>query len=149
MASKPRRVYVAYRYNDRDAGQVLGNIGVAHKVAFKLIEQGCYPFIPHSDCLLAILFGKKIPLKFYYRNSIEWLLQCDTICVVCDGKPLSPGVLREMKVAKKSNLRFMMAFVNLETGEVFLSDVFSDQCFNCAGAKENCPFNKKFRRESQ
>ena len=109
-----RRVYVAYRFNDTDAGQVLANIGVAHKVAFGLIQEGYTPFIPHWDFLLATMFGKKLPFNFYYKNSMEWLKVCDAICVVQDGKPLSNGVLDEIEVAKELNLSFMYKKVDLE-----------------------------------
>ena len=99
--SKLKKVYVAYRYNDTDANQVLSNIGVAHKVAFDFIKEGYIPFIPHTDCLLAIMFGKSIPLKFYYEYSIEFLKVCDIFCLVEDGKPLSSGVQTELELAQK------------------------------------------------
>ena len=97
--SVKKKVYIAYRYNDTDAGQVLANIGIAHKVAFGLIQEGYIPFIPHWDFLLATMFGKELPLDFYYENSMEWLKVCDMLCVVQDGKPLSSGVKAEMKYA--------------------------------------------------
>ena len=109
-----RRVYIAYRFNDINAGQVLANIGVAHKVAFDLIQEGYTPFVPHWDFLLATMFGKKLPFNFYYENSMEWLKVCDAICVVQDGKPLSNGVLDEIEVAKRLNLSFMYRKVDLE-----------------------------------
>ena len=96
-----KKVYVAYRYNDSDANQVLSNIGVAYNVAFELIQEGYMPFIPHSDCLIAIMFGKKLPLKFYYDYSIEWLKVCDVFCLVDDGSPISDGVKTELKLANK------------------------------------------------
>ena len=116
------RVYIAYRYNDVDAGQVLANIGVAHKVGYELIKENHFPFIPHADCILATMFGKNLPLDYYYRASLEWLRQCEAICVVLDGKKLSPGVLREIEEAKRLKMKFFVAIVNPQTGEIRIEE---------------------------
>ena len=102
-----QKVFVCYRYNDSDAGQVLANIGVSYRVAYKLIEEGYYPYIPHSDCLLAMLYGKKLPLKFYYDYTLAWLKDCDIICVVEDGKPYSSGCQIEIDVARTLGKQFI------------------------------------------
>lgn len=96
-----KRVYIAYRYNSDHAGTVLSNIGVATKIGFYFAKKGYAPYIPHSDFLLAIMFGKNLPLDFYYEFSMEWLRVCDFIAVVDDGQMLSKGVLAEIEEAKR------------------------------------------------
>ena len=108
-----QKIFIAYRYNDTDAGQVLANIGVAHQVAYESIKAGWIPFIPHTDCLLAIMFGKKLPLKFYYDYSIEWLKSCDAICIVDDGRPLSSGVKRELGIAEALGIKVIWEKIEL------------------------------------
>src|SRR5271157_5364110 len=115
-------VYVAYRYNDVDAGKVLSNIGVAHQVAFELIKKGYYPYVPHADCLIAIMFGKSLPLEYYYKCTMAWLEKSDAIVVVVDGKPLPKGVVAEMKRAMELGLRFFRAYVNFSANEVVIEE---------------------------
>lgn len=108
-----KKVYVAYRFNDTDAGKVLSNIGTAHRIAYGLICEGYIPYIPHWDFLLATMFGREIPKKFYYENSMEWLKVCDRICVVEDGKPYSSGVEEEIRLAESLGLTFMYRRVDV------------------------------------
>ena len=104
------KVFVCYRYNDTDAGKVLANIGVAYRMAFELIKENYIPFIPHGDCLIAMMFGRKLDLSFYYDYSIEWLKVCDAICVVEDLESLSNGCLKEIAIAKTLGLKFIYKY---------------------------------------
>ena len=109
-----KKVYIIYRYNNVDAGKVLANIGVAYRVAFGLIKEGYMPYIPHSDCLLAIMFGHKLDLQFYYDYSIEWQKVCDAVCVVDDGQLLSEGCKKEIELAKQWKQEIICKHVDLE-----------------------------------
>jgi len=114
LVEEKKKIYVAYRYNDTNAGQVLANIGVAHRVAFDLIQEGWIPFIPHADCILGLMFGKKIPLQFYYDFSIEWQKCCEAICIVDDGRELSSGVVRELNLAKESGQEIIWRRIDVD-----------------------------------
>jgi len=109
-----KKVYIIYRYNDVNAGKVLANIGVAYRVAFDLIKEGYIPYIPHSDCLLAIMFGHRLDLQFYYDYSIEWQKACESVCVVYDGQELSEGCKKEVELAEQLNQEIITKYVNLE-----------------------------------
>ena len=111
-------VYIAYRFNDTDAGKVLANIGTAHRVGYEFIQKGDYPIIPHSDFVMALMFGKKIPFDYYYRSTMEWMERCDAIAVVIDGEPLSNGVVAELKRAIALKKKVYRAYINILTDDV-------------------------------
>jgi hypothetical protein len=113
-------VYVAYRFNDKDAGKVLANIGVAHRVGYEFIKQGDYPIIPHADFQMALMFGRKIPFEYYYKSTMGWMERCDAIAIVIDGEPLSSGVVAELKRAIQLKKPVYRAFVNPEMDKVVI-----------------------------
>ena len=120
-------VYIAYRFNDVDAGKVLANIGIGHLVAYEFIKRGDYPYIPHADYQMAIMFGKHLSLDYYYASTMAFLEKCDAIAIVVDGQPLSKGVVAEMKRAIELKKMIYRAYVNTATGHVIIEE-WKDPC---------------------
>ena len=77
------KIYVAHRYScNGEVLEVLSSIGRAIKIGNELARKGHFPFVPHLDCLMAIQDNKKIPVSWYYENSMAWLKCCDAIFIV-------------------------------------------------------------------
>jgi hypothetical protein len=114
------KVYIAYRYSADNVIDVLQNIGTAIMVGHEVARiEGCYPFIPHLDCLLAMQ-SPKLSLEYYYKSSMEFLKVCEVMYLV-DGKDLdtSIGVKKEydycMMVGKPvlTSIRQIKAYMGL------------------------------------
>ena len=77
------KIYVAHRYScNGEVLEVLSSIGRAIQIGNELARKGHFPYVPHLDCLMAIQDNKKIPVSWYYENSMAWLKCCDAIFIV-------------------------------------------------------------------
>lgn len=81
------KIYIAYRYSADNVLDVLGNIGRATKVGLEVAKLGHFPYIPHLDCLVAIMDGsgmdgRTLPKKYYYESSMAFLKVCDALYII-------------------------------------------------------------------
>jgi len=90
------KVYVAGPLNGPDAPSYIENLSKMLKVARDIRRLGFAVFVPGQDFLLGLIDGN-FDYSDYFHNGIEWLRVSDFLFVI----NLSPGVKKEIKVAKK------------------------------------------------
>ena len=90
------KVYVAGPLNGPDASSYIENLSKMLKVARDIRRLGFAVFVPGQDFLLGLIDGN-FDYSDYFHNGIEWLRVSDFLFVI----NLSPGVKKEIKVAKK------------------------------------------------
>ena len=100
---KPLRIYVAHRYSCHGKYlETFASIGRAVKVGIEIAKLGHYPFVPHTDVLLAIMSNGELPLKYYYNASLEWLKVSNAIFIFDTADIMnSEGVRTEYLYALK------------------------------------------------
>ena len=94
-----KRIYIAGPLSSKTVPGYLSKVSTMLKIAKRVARMGYSPFIPCNDILLGILDGH-FAYEDFFQMSIAFLEVCDAIFVI----DTSPGVLREIELAKKLNI---------------------------------------------
>jgi len=104
---KPECIYIATRLTAPHPIGYLHNLQESIDVGIEVWKKGHYPYIPGLDFIL-IMHIKDIKVEQIYKSSLDWMSRGDSI-LVHNGyhdEPKSPGVIKEVEVAKESGLKF-------------------------------------------
>lgn len=109
-----KRVYVAGKYSDGNAIDVLNNIGRGIEYAVLVAKKGYAPFCPWLDCQFVINQGgdNLLPLEWFYKYSLSWLSVSDAILVI-PGYEDSKGTLAEIELARQLNIPIFYSLEDL------------------------------------
>ncbi len=96
-----KKIYVAGALNS-DAVGYIRNLHNMISYSNKLRRKGYSVFVPGLDILMGLLDGN-FDYQDYFENSQPWLVVSD-IMFVCPGWESSKGTMKEIELAKKSNI---------------------------------------------
>jgi len=105
--TKPECIYIATRLTASHPVDYLTNLQESIDVGAFVWKQGHYPYIPGIDFIVLMNLRGDIEVEQIYKASLEWMSRCDSI-LVHNGyydEPLSPGVIKEVEVAKEIGLK--------------------------------------------
>lgn len=133
--SKPECIYIATRLSCHDktgapaAIEYLYNLRQSLKAAAEVWRKGHYPFVPGLDFLVYMELDKKygVAEELPYEAGLEWVRRCDSI-LVYNGAEDSPGVKREVEVAKEHDKKIYNSLDEIE--------YIGEPCPTCEGHKK-------------